>query len=226
MGPRKIIGATTVWARQGSTDKHAHRKETFWIRCHSATPVQTCGKDQGQSMRMGLAPLGLSDSLESIGIAIRSANPEDCRAATWSWRSILEGLADRFWQDPGPTYPAMHGRDGAPLDVSHGKSLDRLRADLHGKDVRGNSGEAITSQLNLLMSSVRGLSRHENKAHSGDPVSEHVASLAVVTAYSDELIINQELYQQYLAKLLSQHELLETWDCAGNAARNFGLSSA
>jgi hypothetical protein len=131
-----------------------------------------------------IGSLGLSDHLESIRNAIRSANPEDWRAAMWSCRSVLEGLADRLWQDPNPTYPALQGSNGGAMEVTRGRTLNRLRAYLHCKGVGGKSGVAIEAELKLLMGSLHGLYGLDNKAHSGDPVSEHDASLAVVTTYS------------------------------------------
>jgi hypothetical protein len=125
--------------------------------------------------------LNLAAHLTSIESGLLSPNPEDWRSAAFECRNLLNDLANYLWNDPRPRYEHLPGSTSeGTLDVSHGKSGNRLAAYIHQKGVTGTRGRFLREEAYRLASSIQSLIPLQSEAH--DPIGlSDAQSIAIAT---------------------------------------------
>lgn len=123
---------------------------------------------------------GLEDHLGAIDSGLSSDNPESWRAAMIGCRTLVDDVANYLWQDDRSTYEYLPGRGGR-LDVSHGKSLNRISAYLHQNGLSGTKGEFVRAEIDRLDTSLRKLRDWQSAGH--DPVTKEAARSVALATY-------------------------------------------
>ncbi len=128
-----------------------------------------------------ISQLGLTQHLSAIETNLISTNPEAWRSAAFECRNLVNDLANYLWRDPRVRYEYLPGKtDDGKLDVSQGKSGNRLSAYLHQKGITGTQGKYLRDEASRLSTSIQSLISFQSEAH--EPVSNlNARSVAIAT---------------------------------------------
>lgn len=134
------------------------------------------------NVESALKRAGLEDHLGAIDSGLSSNNPESWRAAMIGCRTLVDDVANYLWQDDRSTYEYLPGRGGGDrLDVSQGRSLNRISAYLHQKGLSGTRGGFDRAEIERLDTSLRKLRDWQSAGH--DPVTKEAARTVALATY-------------------------------------------
>lgn len=128
-----------------------------------------------------LIRLNLQNHLEVIQTNMHLNNPEAGRIAVFECRNLINDLANYLWRDERKTYALLPGDKGVKLDVTIGKTKNRIRAYFHQKKITGTVGEYLDKELNHLVSKIETLISLQSMAHQ--PIEMADARSIVLATY-------------------------------------------
>lgn len=126
-----------------------------------------------------LGRMDLSGHVSAITEGLGSDEPQRWRQAMWSSRDLLHDVADRLWKDPRKTYLHLTDDEGAPIEVTSDKFVNRLMAYSHQKGITSTPGDALRTQWARL----RSLNSLASSAHEETAVTHEDASLTFFAIY-------------------------------------------
>lgn len=144
--------------------------------------VKDVWTDLQLNVETALKRAGLGDHLGAIDSGLSSDNPEAWRAAMIGCRTLVDDVANYLWRDDRSTYEYLPGSgDVGRLDVSQGKSLNRISAYLHQNGLSGTRGGFERAEIDRLDTSFRKLREWQSSGH--DPVTKEAARTVALNTY-------------------------------------------
>jgi len=152
-----------------------------YVQLKYSNMIRSIWEDYQTHVAEAISQLNLTNHLSVIESNLQSKNPEAARLTSFECRNMLNDLANFLWRDKRTRYEFLPGKtvDGK-LDVSNGKSGNRLVAYLHQKGVTGTQGKYFREEISHISSVIQSLISYQSEAH--EPITDTDArSVAIAT---------------------------------------------